>query len=196
MTRLSSQQSKMAAERPAGEARMLIRVRNRMDVRASEITPHRVYLDRRRFLCGTAAGAVAAVTGIGTAAAVEGTQPAPRLEGVVAGSHSTDEPRTALYAITRYNNFYEFGTDKEDPARYAGGMKVRPWSLAIDGMCAKPGTYDVDQMIKGNRLEERIYRLRCVEAWSMVIPWVGIPLADLPKRAEPLGSARFESVHP
>jgi sulfoxide reductase catalytic subunit YedY len=173
---------------------MLIRVRKRMDVRSSEITPRQVYLDRRRFLAGTAAGAVAALTGVGTAAAAEATQPAPRLEGVVTGSYSTDEPRTPVYAITHYNNFYEFGTDKEDPARYAGGMKVRPWSLAIDGLCAKPGTYDIDQMIKGNRLEERVYRLRCVEAWSMVIPWVGIPLADVLKRAEPLGSAKFVAM--
>jgi sulfoxide reductase catalytic subunit YedY len=170
---------------------MLIRVRNGMDVRPSEITPHGVYLNRRRFLAGTAVGTVAAVTGIGTAAAGEGTPRAPRLDGVVKGPYAVDEPRTPLEAITRYNNFYEFGTDKEDPARYAGGMKVRPWSLAIDGLCAKPGTYDVDQLIKANRLEERVYRLRCVEAWSMVIPWVGIPLADVLKRAEPLGSAKF-----
>jgi sulfoxide reductase catalytic subunit YedY len=145
---------------------MLIRVRNRTDVRSSEITPYQVYLDRRRFLAGTAAGAVAALTGIGTAAAVE-------------GPYAVDEPRTPLDAITRYNNFYEFGTDKEDPARYAGKMEVRPWAIGIDGLCAKPRMYDIDQMIKGNRLEERVYRLRCVEAWSMVIPWVGIPVADV-----------------
>jgi methionine sulfoxide reductase catalytic subunit len=170
---------------------MLIRVRNPTDVRSSEITPRQVYLDRRRFLAGTAAGAVAALTGIGTAAAVEGTQPAPRLDGIVKGPYAVDEPRTPLEAITRYNNFYEFGTDKEDPARYAGSMKARPWSVAIDGLCAKPGSYDVDEIIKANRLEERVYRLRCVEAWSMVIPWVGIPFADVLKRAEPFGSAKF-----
>ena len=173
---------------------MLIRVRNGMDVRPSEITPRGVYLDRRRFLARAAVGAVAAVAGIGTAAAGEGTPPAPRLDGVAKGPYAVDEPRTPFEAITRYNNFYEFGTDKEDPARYAGGMTVRPWSLAIDGLCAKPGTYDVDQLIKENRLEERVYRLRCVEAWSMVIPWVGFPLADVLKRAEPLGSARFVAM--
>jgi sulfoxide reductase catalytic subunit YedY len=171
---------------------MLIRVRNWTDVKSSEITPHRVYLDRRRFLAGTAAGAVAAFTG--SAAAVGRTQPVPRLDGIVKGPYAVGEPRTPLEAITHYNNFYEFGTDKEDPARYAGGMKVRPWSVGIDGLCAKPGTYDVDQMIKANRLEERVYRFRCVEAWSMVIPWVGIPLADVLKRAEPLGSAKFVAM--
>jgi sulfoxide reductase catalytic subunit YedY len=173
---------------------MLIRVRNRTDVRSSEITPRQVYLDRRQFLAGTAAGAVAALTGIGTAAAVEGTQPAPRLEGIVKGPYTVDEPWTPLEAITRYNNFYEFGADKEDPARYAGSMKARPWSVAIDGLCAKPGSYDVDEIIKANRLEDRVYRLRCVEAWSMVIPWVGIPFVDVLKRAEPFGSAKFVAM--
>jgi methionine sulfoxide reductase catalytic subunit len=173
---------------------MLIRVRNPTDVRSSEITPRQVYLDRRRFLAGTAAGTVAALTGIGTVAAVEGTQPAPRLDGIVKGPYTVDEPQTQLEAVTRYNNFYEFGTDKEDPARYAGSMKARPWSVAIDGLCAKPGSYDVDEIIKANRLEERVYRLRCVEAWSMVVPWVGIPFADVLKRAEPFGSAKFVAM--
>jgi methionine sulfoxide reductase catalytic subunit len=173
---------------------MLIKVRSRSDVGSCEITPRAVYLDRRRFLAAAAAaGATAAFPDIIAAQAAEGMPPS-RLEGISKSRYSTEEERTPLDAITRYNNFYEFGSDKEDPARYAPKMKSRPWTVAIDGLCAKPGTYDVDQIIKSNRLEERVYRLRCVEAWSMVIPWVGIPFADVLKKAEPLGSAKFVAM--
>jgi methionine sulfoxide reductase catalytic subunit len=168
---------------------MLIKVRRPRDSRSSEITPRAVYLDRRRFLAA-AAGVMAAIPDIIPAGAAEGSA-RPRLDAISKNTFSTDEVPTPLDAVTRYNNFYEFGSDKEDPARYAGKMKSRPWSVAIDGLCGKPGTYDVDEIIKANRLEERVYRLRCVEAWSMVIPWVGIPLADVLKKAEPLGSAKF-----
>jgi sulfoxide reductase catalytic subunit YedY len=93
--------------------------------------------------------------------------------------------------VTTYNNYYEFGTEKEDPAEYAVDFKTRPWSIAVAGECNKPGTYDLDDFIKPYALEERIYRLRCVEAWSMVIPWVGIPLASVIKRLEPTSRAKY-----
>ena len=170
---------------------MLIKVGNPSECGSSEITPRGVYLDRRRFLAATAAaGMTAAFADIVSARAADGVTP-PRVDPVAKSRYSTEEAWTPLDAITRYNNFYEFGSDKEDPARYAGKLKPRPWALALDGLCGKPGTYDVDEIIKANRLEERVYRLRCVEAWSMVIPWVGIPFADVLKKAEPLGSAKF-----
>lgn len=173
---------------------MLIRsARRRGDVRPSEITPKAVYLNRRRFMQATAAAAAgAAWAGAGLGRGAKAQADAARLPGVVKGSPlSTDEELTSYDNITTYNNFYEFGTGKEDPARYAGAMTTRPWTLEIGGAIGKPGPYDVDTLIKASRLEERIYRLRCVEAWSMVIPWVGIPFADVIKRLEPTGSARF-----
>jgi methionine sulfoxide reductase catalytic subunit len=173
---------------------MLIKVRGRSEVESSEITPKSVYLDRRRFLAGAAvAGATAAFPDIVAAQAAE-TVTRPKLDGIAKSRYSTDETRTPLDAITRYNNFYEFGSDKEDPARYAEKLKPRPWAVKIDGLCGKPGTYDIDEIIKANRLEERVYRLRCVEAWSMVIPWVGIPFADVLSKAEPLGGAKFVAM--
>jgi methionine sulfoxide reductase catalytic subunit len=188
---------------------MLIRKRLPSDVPTSEITSKSTYLDRRRFLAAGAAGALGLATwaagprAADPRAAAAANPPAPAgapaaapklLENIVPSPLSTDEPQTSFDAVTRYNNFYEFGTDKEDPAQHAARMAARPWSVKIDGLCAKPGTYDVDELIRANRLEERIYRLRCVEAWSMVIPWVGIPMADVVKRAEPLGSARYVAM--
>jgi len=103
----------------------------------------------------------------------------------------TDEPLTPLDDITAYGNFYEFGTDKGDPARYAGEMTVDPWSVEVDGAVHKPGKLNLEDVLSGFELEERIYRLRCVEAWSMVVPWVGFPLSDLLKRFEPKSEARY-----
>jgi sulfoxide reductase catalytic subunit YedY len=172
---------------------MLIKFRSSGDPAGSEITPERVYLDRRRFLAGGAAAAAAVVSGWPVPAAAQ-AKAAPLPGDIPKSALSTDEVQTPFDSVTRYNNFYEFGTDKEDPARYAGQLKVRPWALTIDGLCGKPGTWDVDALIKANRLEERVYRLRCVEAWSMVIPWVGIPMADVLKQAEPLGSAKYVAM--
>ncbi|MBK8210750.1 MAG: protein-methionine-sulfoxide reductase catalytic subunit MsrP [Rhodospirillales bacterium] len=172
---------------------MLIRFRNSCDPAGSEITPESVYINRRRFLAGGAAAAAAMMSGLAVPAAAQG-KAAPLPGDIGKSSLSTDEVQTPFDAVTRYNNFYEFGTDKEDPARYASQLKVRPWALTIDGLCGKPGTWDVDALIKANRLEERVYRLRCVEAWSMVIPWVGIPMADVLKQAEPLASAKYVAM--
>jgi sulfoxide reductase catalytic subunit YedY len=105
--------------------------------------------------------------------------------------YSTDEPETPYEDVTTYNNFYEFGTGKGDPAEYSGRFQPRPWSVTVDGECNKPGTYDLEDFLKPNALQERIYRLRCVEAWSMVIPWVGIPLAAVLKRSEPNSNAKY-----
>ena len=110
----------------------------------------------------------------------------------------TDLMITPYESVTSYNNFYEFGTDKEDPARLAGSLKPRPWQVVVDGEVAKPGTFDIDDLIRPYTVQERIYRLRCVEAWSMVIPWDGFPLSDLLKRFEPTSRAkyvRFETLY-
>jgi len=167
---------------------MLIKTRNPADVRPSEITPRAVYLDRRRFL-----GTAAAVAGV-AAASLPAAAAAPsreKLPNVTKGPFGTDEELTDYEAVTTYNNFYEFGTDKGDPARYAGSLKTRPWTLVVDGEVAKPMSLDVGDMLTTYPLEERIYRLRCVEAWSMVIPWVGFPLTEVIKRVEPAGNAKF-----
>jgi sulfoxide reductase catalytic subunit YedY len=153
---------------------------------ASEITPESVYLDRRRFLRLGAAGAVGALLPAG-AAASEGEL------GVEGGQGQQERPdRTTSYEdITTYNNFYEFGLDKGDPARHAHTLRTRPWSVAVDGLVGKPGVYALEDILKPARLEDRVYRLRCVEGWSMVIPWRGFPLADLIGRVEPQASAKF-----
>jgi len=171
---------------------MLIKVRKPSDVLSSEITPRSVYLDRRRFLRTAAvAGAGAALGSLPMSGLAAMPDASAKLEGVVKSPYSTDEEPTSRESVTSYNNFYEFGTGKEDPARYAGQMKTRPWTVVVDGHVAKPGSYDIDDIFKTYRLEERIYRLRCVEAWSMVVPWIGLPMADFLKRVEPTGSARF-----
>jgi sulfoxide reductase catalytic subunit YedY len=114
-----------------------------------------------------------------------------RLSGVKKGAYSVNETLTPLDAVTSYNNFYEFGTDKEDPAANAGKLKTRPWQVKVEGEIRKPKTYDIDELLKLAPLEERVYRMRCVEGWSMVIPWVGFSLSELIKRVEPTGNAKF-----
>ena len=170
---------------------MLIKVRKRSDVGSSEITPLATYLDRRRFLARRPSPAPPRHFLTSSPRVRRRQCRQPKLNDIAKSRYSTDEARTPLDAITRYNNFYEFGSDKEDPARYAAKLKPRPWAVKIDGLCGKPGTYDVDEIIKANRLEERVYRLRCVEAWSMVIPWVGIPVR---RRAEQGRAARQRQV--
>ena len=152
------------------------------DIRPSEITPKAVWLRRRELLAGAAA--------LGLAGSIAEPAAAAAL-AAVKSPLSTDQPPTPLEDITTYNNYYEFGTDKGDPARNAGKLTTHPWTVKIDGMVAKPGDYQLEDILGPVTLEERIYRLRCVEAWSMVIPWVGFPLADLLKRVEPLGSAKY-----
>ncbi|RCX33200.1 protein-methionine-sulfoxide reductase catalytic subunit MsrP [Thioalbus denitrificans] len=157
------------------------------DVLPSEITPESVYRRRRDFLRTAAvAGAGLLLPGLLSAPAR-----AAKIEGVAPGPFGTDEEPTPYDAVTGYNNFYEFGTGKSDPAANAHSLRTRPWSVAVEGEVAKPGVYDIEDILKWFPLEERIYRLRCVEAWSMVIPWVGFPLAFLVKRVEPTSRAKF-----
>jgi sulfoxide reductase catalytic subunit YedY len=159
-------------------------IRQASDIGSSEITDHGLYLDRRRFL---AMGAAAAV-----GMAPVGRAMAGPLADYVKGAVTLTEEPTPFEAVTSYNNFYEYGTDKEDPARNAPGkLRVKPWSVTVEGACAKPGQVAFEDLVKPHRLEERIYRMRCVEGWSMVIPWVGVPLASVLKRFEPTSNARF-----
>ncbi len=160
------------------------------DIKTSEITDKSLYLRRREFLRDTALAGLA-VAGLGTSA--RATAGNGEKLGNVKKSllSSTGEELTPYEDITTYNNFYEFGTNKEDPAANSGRFKPQPWNVRVGGECNKPGSYALEDFIKPHALEERIYRMRCVEAWSMVIPWVGIPLGDVLKRFEPSGNAKY-----
>ncbi len=160
------------------------------DLPPSEITPRPLFEGRRRFLL-TAGAAVAAGGSLWRGSPSEARAAAAKLGPLAPSPLSTGESPTAYKAVTGYNNFYEFGTDKEDPAKNAGLMQVRPWTVRVEGLAAKPRSFDIDEILKLAPLEERIYRLRCVEAWSMVVPWVGFPLAALLKAVQPLGSAKY-----
>ncbi|HSJ23566.1 MAG TPA: protein-methionine-sulfoxide reductase catalytic subunit MsrP [Longimicrobiales bacterium] len=163
--------------------------RNHDDIPSSEITPESVYLDRRRFLRMGAAGAVGAAVAPGSLVACD--VPASGSAGS-ADDQQEQEPLTSYEDITTYNNFYEYGTDKADPSRYAPGLlQTRPWSVTVEGHCDKPGTYDIEDILRAHPAEDRVYRLRCVEAWSMVIPWRGFALADMLRRFEPTSRAQY-----
>ena len=172
---------------------MLIKRRN--DIAASEITDHRVYLDRRQFISQAAFGAIAGSTALALpASAVAGA----KLEGVVKSAYTLEDELTPVEDITSYNNFYEFGTDKGDPAKNSRDFMPRPWSLSVSGECESPGTLDLEDFLSPHVLEERIYRLRCVERWSMVIPWVGVPLGPVLQRFKPTSNAKyvaFKTLH-
>ena len=158
-------------------------IRSAPDLRDCDVTDRSLYLQRRTLIA--AGGAIGAGLALGGGEALAAPLAATRR--VV----TTDEKQTPKDDVTSYNNFYEFGTDKEDPSRTAGRLKTRPWTIAIDGLCNKPGRFDIDALIRQFPLEERIYRMRCVEAWSMVIPWLGFPLASLIKAVEPTSAAKF-----
>ncbi len=155
----------------------------------SEITPRDLALNRRQWLA--AAGATALALPAAAQVARPGRLAAlPGAKSAVPGA-ATVEKLTSYGDVSSYNNFYEFGTDKSDPARTAHTLKTRPWTVSVEGAVAKPGRFDIDTLMKMAPMEERIYRLRCVEGWSMVIPWVGWSLAELIKRVEPTGNAKF-----
>ncbi len=169
---------------------MLIKLNKRSTPKSSEITPWGVYQKRRDFLKTAAiAGSIAAV--------------APSLllpreakasafgEMVTRGRYSTDEEKTSFDAVTSYNNFYELGTGKEDPAENADKLITRPWTVTVDGEVGNPKTFGIDDLLKRYPLEERIYRMRCVEAWSMVVPWIGFELGNLLREVEPTGKAKY-----
>jgi len=176
---------------------MLIKISHPHPIRPSEITPEAVYGGRRRFLLQM---------GIATASAALGGCGAPAPDSSVnvglaslnvtkRSALAGNETVTAYEDITHYNNFYEFGTTKDAPARNAGRLRTRPWSVVVDGECEAPGHINLDDLIKPEALEERIYRHRCVERWSMVAPWIGVPLADLLKRFKPTSKAKFVAFY-
>ncbi len=165
-------------------------MRKRLDtgIKPSDITPESVFMNRRALL--TAAVAAGLVPSIMSTEAA--TIPADgQFADVKKWPDSTTEKANTLEEISGYNNYYEFGTRKTDPARNAHTLKTSPWSVQVTGMAGKPGSFTLEDILQPHALEERIYRLRCVEAWSMVIPWVGFPLADLLKRFEPTSQAKY-----
>ncbi|MHB1142954.1 MAG: protein-methionine-sulfoxide reductase catalytic subunit MsrP [Sulfuricaulis sp.] len=163
-------------------------MRKPADIKPGEITPKDAYMNRRRFL-----REMAAVAAVGASAALlpSVTQAGQKIPHVRKSPLSTGEKPTSVQDITSYNNFYEFGTDKKDPARNAQNFRTFPWSVVIEGEVKKPAVYQFEDFLKHFPLEERIYRLRCVEAWSMVVPWVGFSLRDLIRRLEPTSRAKY-----
>jgi sulfoxide reductase catalytic subunit YedY len=164
------------------------------DVGSSEITPKKLYLNRRKFLAEAAVAGAAAAAGVGlrevivpSTKALAGT----KIAGIQKSPFSTSEAITPYNDVTHYNNYYEFSTDKVGPARLAQNLHTRPWTVKIDGLVEKKQEFDIDTILKMAAPEERIYRLRCVEGWSIVVPWVGFSLNELIKRAKPLGKAKF-----
>jgi methionine sulfoxide reductase catalytic subunit len=155
------------------------------EIKSGEITDQAVYLNRRAFMVGAAALALA------PRAAGAATPTGQPLAATRNKAFDIAEAQTKFQDAASYNNFYEFGVNKEDPARLAGTLKPRPWKVQVDGLAHKPKTFDIDDILKMAPLEERIYRLRCVEGWSMVIPWIGFPLSALLKRVEPTGAAKY-----
>jgi sulfoxide reductase catalytic subunit YedY len=153
------------------------------DIASSEITPEELYTNRRGFL--KAAGLLGIAATAGSAAAFKHAG-APDAQGP-----QLKDELTPFEDVTTYNNYYEFGTDKSEPAENATGLKTRPWTVKVEGLVSKPATYSIEDFIKPSKLEERVYRMRCVEGWSMVIPWQGFPMSDLIARVQPLSSAKF-----
>ncbi|MCE3606773.1 protein-methionine-sulfoxide reductase catalytic subunit MsrP [Massilia sp. P8910] len=160
---------------------------------SSDITPQAVYESRRRFIAQMAAGAVAggALWEMANREAFAAAAPAQTLVGKLNPAYGALDKQTPFKDASTYNNFYEFGLDKADPAQNAYTLKTRPWTVSIEGEVKKPMTLDLDALLKLAPLEERIYRLRCVEGWSMVIPWVGYSLSELIKKVEPTGNAKY-----
>ncbi len=158
---------------------------------SSDITPESVFLNRRSLIKSATVAAVAGSTAIPSTSASAGQAAEQPLNYAPQEEHPLTSEQTPIEAVTSYNNFYEFGTDKSDPARHAHTMTTDPWSVKVGGLVANPGELHLEDLLSGFDLEERIYRFRCVEAWSMVVPWVGFPLADLLTRFEPLSEGRF-----
>jgi methionine sulfoxide reductase catalytic subunit len=193
---------------------MLIKIRKASDIPSSEITPESVYFSRRDFMRGVGGIAIGSATGgLMSSAALADADKTPAELNVASkpawlaqklsqrkpvpasGPFVAADAKTPFSDVTTYNNFYEFGTDKSDPSNRAKHFAVDPWSVEVAGECNKPGKYTLEDILKPHTLEERVYRLRCVEAWSMVIPWVGFSLGDLLKRFEPNGNAKFVEFH-
>jgi len=164
------------------------------DIRSSEITSKSLYLNRRKFLAGAAIAGVAAATGVGLREIVTPSTTAlagAKIDGIKKSALSTTETITPYKDVTHYNNYYEFSTSKDEPAELAKNFRTRPWKVKIDGLVDKKQELDVDTILKMAPAEERIYRHRCVEGWSIVVPWVGFSLSELIKRVNPTGKAKF-----
>jgi sulfoxide reductase catalytic subunit YedY len=159
-----------------------------MRFKSSDITDEALFMNRRAFMAGCAA---VALVGPGAAHAAPATPALASLTAARNDALSLKEPPTKFESATTYNNFYEFGVGKDDPAREAHRLRTRPWTVQVDGLVHKPKTFDIDELLRRFPLEERVYTLRCVEAWSMVIPWIGFPLASLLKVVEPMGRAKY-----
>jgi sulfoxide reductase catalytic subunit YedY len=164
-------------------------IRKGDDLKWSDVTPKALYFDRRQFLKTAPLLAAAAAEALSPAEA-RAQGGLPKLNATKSPL-STTEPMTPYKSVTTYNNYYEFGIDKGDPAEYAKSLKTRPWTVTIDGAVKGGGKFAIDDLIKPYQLEERIYRHRCVEAWSIVVPWIGFPLGDLLKKVQPTEKAKF-----
>jgi methionine sulfoxide reductase catalytic subunit len=169
-------------------------IKNATNIHSSEITPKSLYLNRRKFLAGAALAGAAAATGVGLHEVVSPSTVAlagNKIDGIQKSPFSTTETVTPYKDVTNYNNYYEFSTDKEEPAKLAQKFRTRPWKVKIDGQVDKKQELDIDTILKMAPPEERIYRHRCVEGWSIVVPWVGFSLSELIKRANPTSKAKF-----
>ncbi|MCW2383151.1 MULTISPECIES: protein-methionine-sulfoxide reductase catalytic subunit MsrP [unclassified Sphingobium] len=161
-------------------------IRQSADLTENDVTDEALYLRRREFIAG-----VAGIGAAGLIAPAAMAADAPATVKFSPNKMKIDETLTPFADVSTYNNFYEFGTDKSDPAANAGSLRIAPWTVTVDGLCQKPRKFDISDIVRRFPLEERIYRMRCVEAWSMVIPWIGFPLSALLREVEPLGSAKF-----
>jgi len=172
---------------------MIIRVSKPSDIPSSEITPEDVYVNRRSFLKQAAAGAAGLALAPTALEALERGSAArgPQQVDYTRLKSELGEPVNSYKDITTYNNFYEFGTSKSDPSENSGDFHPRPWTVAVEGHVKNPGSYHLEDFLAPYKVEDRVYRMRCVEAWSMVVPWRGFPLADLIEKAEPTGDAKF-----
>lgn len=169
---------------------MLLKVSKKCDVKESEVTDEALYKERRKFLQTSASiTAMSMAPSLSLWPSIGSTK--LDFDNLAKSKFSANDELTPLDAITSYNNFYELGTDKGDPKRNAHHLKVKPWSVKVEGECEKPGEYNLEDFISPAKLEERIYRLRCVEAWSMVIPWVGVELGAILKRFQPTSKAKY-----
>lgn len=168
-------------------------IRRPSDILPSEITPPALYAQRREFIKNGAA--LAGALGLGSLPAFAESPRGQKLDGLRKSTLSTDEKPTAYESITSYGNFYEFGPNKDSPLKNAQRLSTRPWTIQIEGEVKRPQTVAIDDLLKWAPLEERIYRLRCVEGWSMVVPWVGFSLAEVIRRAEITGNAKYVEFH-
>ncbi len=169
-------------------------IKKAADIRSSEITPRNLYMNRRKFLAGAAMAGAATATGAGLRELISPALTAlaaNKIDGIKKSAFSTTEAITPFKDVSTYNNYYEFSTDKDGPAKLAGKFRTRPWKVKIDGLVDKKQELDVDEIIKMAPAEERIYRHRCVEGWSIVVPWVGFSLSELIKRVNPNSKAKF-----